>query len=239
VKPSKKILVVDDVPMFRDLVALFLTRSAEVIKASNADQALRILAEENVDLVLSDLHMPGMDGEALCRAIKTNPAYAHLPLVMMLREGSEHDSEHAVHAGADDMLSKPLARGALIEAVQHFLESGLDRGLPRVQIAAPVELRNELMHTWGTALNISRGGVYIEADCEFEPKSEVAVALRLPDSDIEIAPIAQVIWSRESKDLRATEMGMRFLSIDSDTMRQLDSFISTHTPRQNVFASAP
>ena len=228
---SKKILVVDDVKMFRDLAALFLSRSAEVIKAESAAEALRILESENVDLVLSDLHMPDMDGAELCRMIKASPELNALPFIMLLRDGSEPDSMRAVHAGADDMLSKPIARGALIEAVHHFLESGLSAGLPRVTITAPVELRNGLLHTWGTALNISRGGVYIEADCEFEPKSEVAVALTLPESGIEISPIAQVIWSRDAPDLRVTEMGMRFLSIDSDTMRHLDSFISAHTPR--------
>jgi CheY-like chemotaxis protein len=231
VRPTKTILVVDDVPMFRDLVALFLTRSAQVVKAASGEQALQILREQSIDLVLSDLHMPGMDGAALCSAIKSDPGLCHLPFIMLLREGSAHDSERAVHAGADDMLSKPLARGELIEAVQHFLESGLEAGLPRVPIAAPVELRTALLHTWGTALNISRGGVYIEADCEFEPKSEVAVALKLPDSDTLISPIAQVIWSREAPDLRVTEMGMRFLSIDSETMRRIDNFVSARTPR--------
>ncbi len=236
---SKRILVVDDVPMFRDLVALFLTRSAEVVQATDAEEALRILDRESIDLVLSDLHMPGVDGADLCRRVKSRVGLEDLPFIMLLRDGSTSDSKRAVEAGADDMLSKPLARGALIEAVHHYLESGLKAGLPRVQIATPIELRNELLHTWGTARNISRGGIYIEADCELEPKSEVAVALTLPESAIEINPIAQVIWSRDAADLRCTEMGLRFLSIDSDTMRQLDQFISSRTPRTSGFSAAP
>lgn len=223
---SKTILVVDDVPMFRDLAALFLARTARVLQADCAEQALAILEDQSPDLVIADLHMPDMDGAELCERVKAGPKTGHMPVIMLLRTDNDDDLERAVRAGADDTLTKPLARGALIETVHHFLESGLSRGLPRVDITAPVQLRSPLMHAWGTALNISRGGIYVEADCDLEPKSRLTLELKLPDASREISPLAEVIWSRESDDERIQEIGMRFLSIDDQALRTLDDFIN-------------
>jgi len=225
---NRTILMVDDVPMFRELVALFLARSASVISASSALEALTIVRRQRVDLVITDLHMPEMDGAELCRTIKDDPLLQHIPVLLLLRSGSDEDSVRAVQAGADDMLCKPISRGALIQAVNHYLESGLSRGLPRVAIQTPVRLRSDLLQAWGTARNISRGGIYVEADCEFVPKTRVWLDLVLPDTSTTISPTAQVVWSREARDVRRREMGMRFLHIDSDTMRRLDDYIATH-----------
>ncbi len=226
---SKTILVVDDLPMFRDLVALFLARTARVLQASSGGQALAILKDQPVDLLIADLHMPDMSGASLCRQIRRQPGFDSLPILMLLRSNSPEDARIAVHAGANDMLCKPLARGKLIEAVNHFLERGLSTGLPRVDLRTPVQIRNEILHAWGTARNISRGGIAVETDCELELKSEVAVELTLPDTTLRIAPVAEVIWSRDSEDKRTTEMGLRFVSLDSIALRTLDDFISERT----------
>jgi hypothetical protein len=68
----------------------------------------------------------------------------------------------------------------------------------------------------------------VEADCELEPKSRLTLELMLPETSREIAPLAEVIWSREAEDERCQEIGMRFLSIDDQGMRTLDDFISDH-----------
>ena len=229
---SRTILVVDDVPMFRDLVALFLTRTARVLQATSGEQALAILAREPVDLLIADLHMPGMDGAALCARVRAQVGFDNLPILMLLRPEVADDAARAVRAGANDMLCKPIARDRLIEAVNHFLEQGLASGLPRVALRTPVQLRSALLHTWGTTRNISRGGISLEADCELEPKSEVAVEITLPESNLRIAPVAEVIWSREVEDRRLTEMGLRFVSIEGAELRGLDDFISEHTQLQ-------
>ncbi len=227
----RTILMVDDVPLFRDLVALFLARTARVITASDAVEALEIARSEPLALLISDLHMPGrMDGADLCAEIKRDTRLAHLPVLMLLRPDCDEDGERAVRAGADDMLRKPIARQALVEAVNHFLESGLSRGLPRVDITTPVQLRSSLFHAWGATRNISRGGIFVEADCDLTPKSEVALDLTLPDSIRPISPIAEVVWSRETSEQHLAGIGMRFLTVDSDAMRTIDDFISQRLP---------
>jgi CheY-like chemotaxis protein len=227
-KHSSTILVVDDLPIFRDLVAIFHSRTARVVTAANAEQAIAQLRQQRVDLVIADLHMPGTDGDELCRRLKDDPEFEDLPIMIMLRQSNDEDSVRAVRAGADDMLCKPISRMALVEAVNHLLRSPSGRALPRIQIEIPIELRSDLMHTWGTARNISRGGVNVQVDCELEPKSEVVIQLELPDSGFEISPVAEVVWRRDDENQRYSEMGLRFLAIDAATMSNLNAYISEY-----------
>jgi uncharacterized protein (TIGR02266 family) len=229
-REAKTILVVDDVPMFRELASLFLARTGRVRVASSARQALEILKSEPIDLVVADLHMPDMDGAELCRSVKQDADLALTPVVLMLRPADEQARERAVRAGADDILCKPLAREQLIHVTRHFLETGLTRGLPRVEVTTPVRLRTSLVQSWGTARNISRGGILVETDCELLPKTEVELDFALPASKSPMKPLAQVVWSRESEDLRLTSHGLRFLAIDPQTLRELDDFIQCFAP---------
>jgi len=235
---ARTILVVDDVAMFRELASVFLARTGRVLTASSGAQALEILRNEPVDLVVADLHMPGLDGAELCQAIKLDESLASTPVVLLLRGDDPADRMRAVRAGADDMLCKPLCREQLIGATRHFLETGLTRGLPRVDVQTPVRLRSTLVQSWGTARNISRGGMLVETDCEFLPKTELELDFMLPASDLTMKPLAQVVWSRESDDLRVTSHGLRFLQVDSDTMRQLDDFIVYYAPSSSGTAAS-
>ncbi len=229
-RDAKTILVVDDVAMFRELASVFLARTARVRAVASADEAIDVLRSETIDLVVADLHMPEFDGAALCQHIKNDPALAQTPVVLLLRAGDEADRRRAVAAGADDMLCKPLLREQLISATRHFLESGLTRGLPRVDVQTPVRMRTTLVQSWGTARNISRGGMLVETDCEFIPKTELELDFMLPTSRQQMKPLAQVVWSHESDDLRITSHGLRFLQVDENTMRELDDFIVHHAP---------
>lgn len=237
-KQSKTILVVDDVAMFRDLAALFLTRTARVVQASSGEEALEILARQSIDLMLADLHMPGIDGAQLCSRAKQLPGYELMPVIMMLRDDSHEDGAKAVRAGANDMLCKPLSRCALIEAVNHFLQEGLSRALPRVQIEAPVQLSNSVLHTWGTARDISRGGISVEAECDLEPNSEVSVQFVVPETTIQIEPMAEVVWIRDTPDAATSEIGLRFLSMNTVAMRTLEDFISLRTLQDRGFGAS-
>lgn len=233
-RDAPTILVVDDVAMFRELASVFLARTARVLTAASGEAALEILAREPIDLVVADLHMPGIGGAGLCRAIKQDESFGRTPVVLLLRGDDTGDSQRAVRAGADDMLCKPLCRDQLIGATRHFLETGLTRGLPRVDVQTPVRLRSPLVQSWGTARNISRGGMLVETDCEFLPKTELELDFMLPASHQNMKPLAQVVWSRESDDLRITSHGLRFLQVDANTMRELDDFIVHYAPSSSL-----
>jgi adenylate cyclase len=116
--PAKtRVLVVDDQPQnIRLLEAVLEPRGYDVRAASSGEQALEAIAESEVDLVLLDIVMQGMDGYQVCRAIRERPATAYLPVVMVTASGDEQKIK-ALEAGADDFLTKPINQSELLARV--------------------------------------------------------------------------------------------------------------------------
>jgi len=117
---GKKILVVDDEPTFVRLVDQVLTEKRyEVLKASNGQDALRLLFTHKPDLVLLDVVMPGMDGWQTCQRIRD---MSDIPIIMLTgKQNTEEDIVRGLDYGADDYLIKPVGNRELVARVQALL----------------------------------------------------------------------------------------------------------------------
>jgi adenylate cyclase len=119
------ILAVDDQPAnLRLLDAVLSPRGYRVIRATSGEQALERLPSSDVDLVLLDIVMPGIDGYEVCRRIRSAPETAFLPVVMITASGNQEKTK-AIEAGADDFVSKPfdqseLARLASLARIKRY-----------------------------------------------------------------------------------------------------------------------
>ncbi|MEQ8787184.1 MAG: response regulator [Pirellulaceae bacterium] len=116
-----KVLLVDDSAVERRLVEGLLHRSGDwqVVSAASAEEALERLAESPVDVVLTDLRMPGMDGLELLQRIRQQ--MAALPVVLMTAEGSEKLAVEALRLGAASYVPKPQLSTLLIEVLEDVL----------------------------------------------------------------------------------------------------------------------
>src|SRR5262245_3678987 len=113
-----RILVVDDTPQnIKVLDAMLTPRGYEVIPAESGQEALAKVASERPDLVLLDIVMPGMDGYEVCRRVRSDPATALLPVVMITASG-EQEKVSAIEAGADDFITKPLDQAELLARIR-------------------------------------------------------------------------------------------------------------------------
>ncbi len=113
------VLVVDDQPQnIRLLDAILSPRGYDVRTAASGEEALAALdgADADIDLVLLDIVMPGMDGYEVCRRIRERTETAYLPVVMVTASGNEQKIQ-ALEAGADDFLTKPIDRSELLARV--------------------------------------------------------------------------------------------------------------------------
>jgi two-component system chemotaxis response regulator CheY len=106
----KRILVADDSPATRSLVAAALLgmETVEVQRVSTGLEALKVLTESQIDLVLTDVHMPEINGIELVRMIKQGGRTRETPVVMMSTESSDADRDRGIASGADDFLAKPF-----------------------------------------------------------------------------------------------------------------------------------
>lgn len=119
---SARVLVVDDILANVKLLEAKLTAEYfDVETALNGQQALDLIAEDEPDIVLLDVMMPGMDGFEVCRRIKNNPKSAHIPVVMVTALDQPSDRVAGIEAGADDFLTKPVNDVALMARVRSLV----------------------------------------------------------------------------------------------------------------------
>ena len=112
------LLIVDDDAAARDrLRDIFETAQYRVVTATEAASALRVLKGVRCDLVALDLEMPGVDGLALCKLLRAQPATSKLPIIALSESDDESRKVQAFTAGADDYITKPSTPGELLSRV--------------------------------------------------------------------------------------------------------------------------
>lgn len=121
---KKRILVVDDSAPIRGLVSIILKGEGhEVIEAEDGSEALlKLNGTEGVDLIITDLKMPGMDGFELIRRLKTEADHRNIPVVVMT---GEFMSEQGMVPGVHDVIMKPFIPRKLLDSIERFLVSGV------------------------------------------------------------------------------------------------------------------
>ena len=117
----KKILVVEDVDVNRDLVVQLLEDEYEVIEAINGEEAVALAGKERPDLILMDLSLPVMDGWEATRQIKAQDELKSVPIIALTAHAMKGDEEKAKEAGCDDYLPKPIDEDDLFAKMAKLL----------------------------------------------------------------------------------------------------------------------
>ena len=118
----KNILVVDDEPMNVELMEAHLARDYNVITAFNGEEALEKIKNEQPDLILLDIMMPGIDGYEVCQTIKSDPNTQFIPVIMVTALSQRNDRIKGIEAGADDFLTKPVDKMELVTRVKSLMQ---------------------------------------------------------------------------------------------------------------------
>jgi two-component system cell cycle response regulator len=119
---TARILVVDDIPANVKLLEARLTAEYyEVVTASDGYAALEICENSNVDVILLDVMMPGMDGFEVCRRLKSRPSTAHIPVILVTALDQDDDRITGLNFGADDFLTKPVNDLQLLARVKSLV----------------------------------------------------------------------------------------------------------------------
>ncbi|HRC73980.1 MAG TPA: response regulator [Candidatus Competibacter sp.] len=119
---TNKILVVDDEPnIVLSLEFLMKQAGFQVRTASDGEAALAAIAAETPDLVLLDVMMPRKNGYEVCQAIRANPDWKAVRIIMLTAKGREVEREKGMALGADDYITKPFATQEVVERVRELL----------------------------------------------------------------------------------------------------------------------
>jgi DNA-binding response OmpR family regulator len=122
------VLVVDDEPIVRDVVVRYLKRDGfDTLEAADGESARRLIEEASPQLVVLDVMLPGTDGLALCRWIRSR---GELPVIMLTARGEEADRIVGLELGADDYVTKPFSPRELAVRVRTVLRRAAHASLP-------------------------------------------------------------------------------------------------------------
>ncbi len=125
---SHSVLVVEDEPNIVLSLKFVMEKAGFSVRiADDGDKALEEIKKDIPDLVLLDIMLPKRDGFSVCEAIRANPDWSSMKIVMLSAKSREADKEKALAIGADDFMSKPFSTRELDERVKTLL--GIKNGL--------------------------------------------------------------------------------------------------------------
>src|SRR5690606_35975519 len=120
--PAKSVLVVDDEPnIVLSLEFLMQQAGFDVRVARDGEQALAAMREKTPDLVLLDVMIPRGDGYGVCKAVRANPAWRDVRIIMLTAKGRDPEREKGLALGADDYITKPFSTREVVARVKELL----------------------------------------------------------------------------------------------------------------------
>ncbi|KAA0214895.1 response regulator [bacterium] len=122
VKSAKRVLIVDDDPVFNQITSAVLASAGYSVRvAATGFEAGMLLAEYRPDIVLVDLMLPDVRGDAICRRIRSTPALADMAILAVSSTSDKPLVDQLLRAGADDFLAKPFSHESLLTRVSYLL----------------------------------------------------------------------------------------------------------------------
>lgn len=122
---GKKALTVDDSKTMREMVSFTLKGAGyDVVEAEDGQHALSVLGGAAVDVVVTDLNMPNMNGIELIKQLRANPTYKYTPILMLTTEADDNKKNEGKQAGATGWIVKPFNPEKLIKVVEKVTGGG-------------------------------------------------------------------------------------------------------------------
>jgi DNA-binding response OmpR family regulator len=121
---TQSVLVVEDEPNIVDSLSFLMKQAGYGVQvARDGDAALRVMESRVPDLVLLDVMLPRRDGYDVCRAIRSNPAWDRVKIIMLTAKGRELDRRKGLELGADDYVTKPFSTREIVERARKLMEA--------------------------------------------------------------------------------------------------------------------
>lgn len=171
------ILLVDDSEELLDYLSQELSGKYQVYTAPDGQEALAVLQQEPIQLVVSDVAMPRMDGYALCAALKATPALCLIPIILLTGNNTLTSKIAGLKAGADAYIEKPFAPDLLTTQIDNLLQNR--QKLQEAYARSPLLYLNSTAHSKAEAL--------------FWKELTQLILDHLPDTDLNVEKIAQLM----------------------------------------------
>lgn len=214
------VLLVDSTDSFVELEKFFLQgHGHHVVTARSGEECLAQLDEVQPDALLIDLNLSGIAGDEVCRRLRDSARWASLPVIVVTAAGGEEEVRRCLDAGCDDYLTKPVAKGELLEKVQRLLGRVRRRTAERAAVSFRVVLQCGEERFRGLVRDISATGIFVRSDRVVAPGTVVSMHLELPGG--KALPV-------HGKVKRSVEegMGIYFINLDGRGRKIIDALVA-------------
>lgn len=168
------ILIIDDEEEILDFLARILSDKYKVLRSENGQEALHILNEEAVQLIICDVMMPKMDGFEFCKIVKSNFDYSHIPVILLTAKNTIQSKVKGLELGADAYIEKPFSKEHLFAQIASLLAN---RNMVREYFAS-----SPLVHIKSMA--------HTKADERFLETLNETISQRIEDTELDVEKLA-------------------------------------------------
>lgn len=172
-----RILIVDDEEDILEFLERILRVKYAVFKAENGQEALKILGAEAIQLIISDVMMPEMDGFELCKAIKANLEFSHIPVILLTARNTIQAKVEGLELAADAYIEKPFSKEHLLAQIASLINN---RSMIREYFAS-----SPLIHMKSMA--------YSKADEQFLETLNERIDKNMEDQDLDVEKLAKIL----------------------------------------------
>ena len=184
---SETLLLVDDNTELLNVMGSYLSRNYRILLATNGKEALDILDREGVDLIVTDLMMPEMDGYELCEFVKNDTRYCHIPIIQLTAKADLNDKLKGLEYGADAYIEKPFSMDHLCHQIQNLIDN-------RKRLRAVFNTTQEISEARAVATN--------KKDSEFIERLNEEVRKHLHEENFYIEELAESLFMSRSNFYR-------------------------------------
>lgn len=228
---KKKVLLVDDVRLFIQLEETFFKRTGcQIFTASSGNEALDIAKKQMPDLILLDYMMPDMNGDEVCRILKSANETNRIPVIIVSTSAKKEDIAKCFEAGADDYVTKPINPNDVLNKAAKMLDIPyrLHRRL-MVNFRVIGEMPSQTFP--GFSKNISRSGILIECDNKFEAGTELQLLLPLLPEEKQITIKGEIV--RAATDIQGEKnlLGIRFVDVTPEQDDAIALYVERNLPK--------
>ena len=171
------ILLVDDEEEILDFLERILSTKYSILKCENGKDALEFLNNEAVQLIVCDIMMPVMDGFELCKIIKSNFNYSHIPVILLTAKNTIQSKVEGLELGADAYIEKPFSKEHLLAQISSLLAN---RNIMREYFAS-----SPLVHIKSMA--------HTKADERFLENLNETISKRIEDTELDVEHLAAIM----------------------------------------------
>ena len=217
-----KILVVDDEEPIQELLRFNLEKEGYLVcVAKDGQEALKQVENDQPDLLVLDLMLPGMDGLEVCRKLRSNPKFQQIPIIMLTAKGEEIDKILGLELGADDYMTKPFSPRELLARIK----ARLRRPNLQEEADARIIIRGELR------VDVTGFRVHVRGEeTELTPKEFelLRVLVAHPGKVYSREELLERIWGYEyDGDTRTVDVHIRHLRLKVERDPSNPEYIET------------